>query len=144
MSSSKYLVDANVLLRFLTGEPPAQAEGAKRLFVRAANGDATLEVAPLIVAEAYYTLASFYQIERKEAAAQLLTLLLQPGVKLRDESAVVAALNSMKSTNVSFADGYLAALAAQHGLPVASFDRDFDKFKEITRFDPGSQQKPAD
>jgi predicted nucleic acid-binding protein len=50
----------------------------------------------------------------------------------------------MNSTNVSFADAYLAALAEQHGIPVASFDRDFDKFKEITRFDPASQQKPAD
>ena len=60
MSGSRYLVDANVLLRFLTGQPPAHAEGAKQLFMRAANGDAVLEVVPFIVAEAFYTLTSFY------------------------------------------------------------------------------------
>lgn len=141
MSTSRYLVDANVLLRFLAGQPPAQAEGAKKLFLRAANGAAVLELVPFIVAEAFYTLTSFYKVERKEAAGQLLTLLQQPGIKVRDEYAVLTALAALEFTNVSFADAYLAALAEQEKVAVASFDRDFDKFKQITRIDPAAPVK---
>ena len=35
-----------------------------------------------------------------------------------------------------FADAYLAAGGAGQGKTIASFDRDFDKFKDVNRFDP--------
>jgi predicted nucleic acid-binding protein len=76
MSATRYLVDTNILLRFLSGEPPAQAAAPRKLFNRAARGEVMLEVPALIVAEAYYTLVSFYEVERKLAAAKL-SLLLQ-------------------------------------------------------------------
>lgn len=143
MSVPRLLVDANVLLRFLTGQPSAQAEGAKRLFQRAAEGDAILEVVPFIVAESFYTLTSFYKVERKQAASQLLKLLRQAGLKVRDEEAVMEALDAVGTANVSFADAYLAALAAKEKVLVASFDRDFDKFRRGARFDPGTGKKAA-
>ncbi len=34
---------------------------------------------------------------------------------------------------------YLAAAAADIQIPVASFDRDLDKFKDISRFEPKSR-----
>ena len=39
MSVRRLLVDTNVLLRFLSGEPPAQAALGRKLFTRAAAGD---------------------------------------------------------------------------------------------------------
>lgn len=146
MSVPRLLVDANVLLRFLTGQPSAQAEGAKRLFQRAEEGDAILEVVPFIVAESFYTLTSFYKVDRKQAASQLLKLLRQAGLKVRDEEAVMEALDAVGTANVSFADAYLAALAAlaaKEKVLVASFDRDFDKFRRGARFDPGTGKKAA-
>jgi predicted nucleic acid-binding protein len=38
--------------------------------------------------------------------------------------------------NVDFADAWLAARASHLRRPVASFDRDLDKFKDIKRFEP--------
>ena len=78
--SLRYLVDTNILLRFLSGEPAAQAAAARKLFESAAGGGAVLEVAPLIVAETYYTLVSFYQVDKKLAAEKLAMLLQQHGV----------------------------------------------------------------
>ena len=133
--SARYLADTNILLRFLSGEPPAQAAAARKLFERAADGEVTLEIPPLIVAEAYYTLVSFYQVERKLAAQKLAMLLRQHGVKLREERVVLAALERLQTTSVGFSDAYLAAAAEQEKLPIASFDRDFDKLR-VTRYEP--------
>jgi predicted nucleic acid-binding protein len=133
----RYLVDTNILLRFLCGQPPAQAAAARNLFEQAALGKVLLDLSPLIVAEAFYTLVSFYGVDRKTAAESLSQLLRQAGVKLRDAAYVLAALDRLKVANVGFADAFLVAIATDESLPIASFDRDFDKFKEIVRFQPG-------
>jgi predicted nucleic acid-binding protein len=135
MSVTRYLVDTNVLLRFLSGQPPAQAAAARKLFAQAANGDVLLDVSPVIVAEAFYTLHSFYGVERKTAAEKLSLLLQQHGVKLRDADAVFSALALIQSAKVGFADAFLAAAAAEEKVSVASFDRDFDKLGS-SRFEP--------
>lgn len=131
-----YLVDANILLRFLVGEPAGHANAARNLMARAQAGEIVLHVSPVIVAETIYTLLSFYSVERKAAAEKLSLLLQQRGVKLRDASQVLGGLARLQTTNVDFADAYLAAGAAEESLPIASFDRDFDKFKDVTRYEP--------
>jgi predicted nucleic acid-binding protein len=132
----RYLVDTNVLLRFLSGEPVGQAAAARKLFHRAQAGEAVLDISSVIVAETFYTLLSFYKIERKAAAEKLSLLLQQRGVKLRDAGQVFNALARLQTVNVGFADAYLVAGAADENLPIASFDRDFDKFKDVTRHEP--------
>ena len=133
--SAQYLVDTNILLRFLSGEPPAQAAAARKLFDRAAAGDVVLEIPALIVAEAYYTLVSFYSVERKLAAEKLAMLLQQHGIKLREEGVVLATLERLQTSNVGFSDAYLAAAAEREKVQVASFDSDFDKLR-VPRYEP--------
>ena len=134
--SLRYLVDTNILLRFLTGQPVPQAEAAKKLFAEAANNAVVLDVSPVVVAEAFYVLTSFYGIERKEAAEKLLSLLRRGGVKVRDASQVFDALERLRGANVGFADAFLAAGGAEEKVAIASFDRDFDKFPDVQRFEP--------
>jgi predicted nucleic acid-binding protein len=95
-----------------------------------------LDVSPVIVAEAIYTLLSFYGVARQEAAEKLLALLQQRGLIVRDAAQVFSALKRLQATNVGFADAFLAAGAAEENIAIASFDRDFDKFKDIKRFEP--------
>ena len=135
-SPTRYLVDTNILLRFLSGEPPMQAAAAKKLFSRAATGEIVLDLSAVIIAETFYTLLSFYGVERKVAAEKLALLLQQRGVKVREANQVLSALQRLQTTNVGFADAYLAAGALEEKLPIASFDRDFDKFKNLTRYEP--------
>lgn len=137
MTATRYLVDTNILLRFLSGEPAAQAAAARKLFDRASQGEVTLDVSPVIVAEAFYTLVSFYNVERKLAAGKLSILLRQHGVKLREGSQVLAALDRLQTANVGFADAFLAAGAVEEKLSVASFDKDFDKL-HVARYEPAA------
>ena len=135
MSAARYLVNTNVLWRFLSGQPAAPAQAARKLFARAAAGEIALDVSPVIVAETFYTLTSFYGVERKVAADKISVLLQQHGVKLRDAAQVLSALERLQTVNVGFADAFLAAGAHQDNVEVVSFDRDFDKLN-VTRHEP--------
>ena len=66
-----FWVDANVLLRFLTGEPPQLAERALRLIQRAEQGEITLRLSPIVVAEVVWVLSSFYRYSRAQIAEVL-------------------------------------------------------------------------
>ena len=134
--SQRYLVDTNILLRFLTGLPVPQAQAAKKLFAEAAKDAVVLDVSPVVVAEAFYVLTPFYGVERKAAAEKLLLLLRRRGVKVRDANQVFDALERLRVTNVGFADAFLAAGGAAEKVAVASFDQDFDQFPDVRRFEP--------
>ena len=130
------VVDTNVLVRFFTGQPPDMAAKAQKLIAQADAGDVLLEVLPVIVAETLYTLESYYEMDRKEVAASLRTFLQSRGIKAHERERVLDALQRHHDTNVHFADAYLAAAGAELGLAVASFDRDLDKFDDVTRVEP--------
>ncbi len=120
-------MDANVLLRFLTGEPEDMAERAERLFERARRGEVSLRVHHVVVAETVWVLQSFHGHSRADIADVLVPLLTGHRLKVEGASVVVRAIEAMADRNVDFADALLAAAADSRGEGVASFDRDFRK-----------------
>jgi predicted nucleic acid-binding protein len=130
------LVDTNLLVRFFTGEPAEMASKARRLVERADSGEMVLVVLPVIVAETFYTLESYYELARKDVAAKLIELLQSRGIEGVELPRMMNALAFCRDGNAHFADAYLAASALELNSPVASFDRDFDKFKGVQRIEP--------
>ena len=128
-------VDANILLRFLTGEPPALAQRALRLIQRAEQGEITLQVAVMVVAEVVWVLSSFYKYPRSRITDQLSQFLITDGIVLAESEQVLAALSRMASANVDFVDAYLAEIARRENGTVVSFDRDFRRL-EIPWIEP--------
>lgn len=136
MAHQTFIVDTNVLVRFFTGAPPDMAEKSRLLIERADHGKATLVIFPVIVAEVFYTLESFYEMERKVVADKLLAFLQCRGIENVEGDRMLDALKRCRDRNAHFADAYLAATAAEMKHAIASFDRDFDKFKDIRRVEP--------
>ncbi|QIN80651.1 PIN domain-containing protein [Rubrobacter marinus] len=120
-------VDANVLIRFLTGEPPEMADRAERLLGRARRDGLTLRIHPVVVAETVWVLQSFYGRTSAEVVGVLVPLLTQHGLRVEGVGVVVRALELMSEKNVDFADALLAETALSRGESVASFDADFRK-----------------
>lgn len=118
-------VDANVLLRFLTGTPPEMADRAGSLIGRARLGELILKVHPIVVAETVWVLESFYEYSRKEISGALLPLLSDHGLKVEESKSVLGALERMAESNVDFAEALLAKTAILREESVVSFDRDF-------------------
>ena len=131
------LIDTNVLVRFFTGQPPDMALKAKTLVAEAEAGKVVLEVLPVIVAETIYTLESFYGMDAGEVTEKLTSFIQGRGVQAHERGRVLDALNRHRDFNMHFADAYLAAAALELECSVASFDRDFDKFDDIKRVEPG-------
>jgi len=101
-----------------------------------ASGKVELHLDPTIVAETAFVLTSFYKQDRAEVADALGDLITGCRLKVPSEPVMLDALERFKSHPVDFPDAWVAAIAAHQGVAVASFDRDFDRFKDAKRFQP--------
>jgi predicted nucleic-acid-binding protein len=132
----EFLLDANVLVRFLVQDDPKQSAAASALFAKAASRAVTLHLDALVVAEAVYVLTGRYGQGRTEVVNVLLAIIQNVGIETMEVDVVTDALRRFAAYNVDFSDAWLAARGARLRRSVASFDRDFDKFKDIKRFEP--------
>ena len=127
-------VDANVLIRHLTGDPPRQAARATRFLAKAE----ALLLADLIVAEAVYVLESFYEVGRARVAELMRAIIAFDAVRVVDEELLLRALEVYEIHRLDFAEAYLVASAERSGVDtVASFDRSIDRVTTIRRIEPG-------
>src|SRR5205085_7477145 len=113
----------NILVRHLTGEPPAQARRATALLA----GDVELILSDLITAELVYVLESYYGRPRNEVARAVRALLALPSVD-SDQELLLRAIELYEAERLDFADAYLCAVGEISGIgTVVSFDRRIDK-----------------
>lgn len=121
-----HLIDTNVILRYLIGDVPAHAAGAAALMRRLEAGTERAEIGETVVAEAVWTLESFYKVPRAEIAEKLAAILSFRGVGAPKKGLLISALARFGSTSADFVDCILAAKAQQRNLTIYSFDeRDF-------------------
>jgi predicted nucleic acid-binding protein len=132
----RFLLDTNVIIRFLTQDDADQLEAAKRLIGAAENGKCELLLRPWIVAETVYVLRDVYGLKDRIQIAGLLRRFAQASGVVT-ENYVFDALVRYEKKNVDFAEALLAAEAAALGVRPVSFDRDLDKFSDTKRLEPG-------
>ena len=131
-----YLLDANVVLWFLTQDNPVQSKAATALFEKAKKKEVVLELDAVMLAEVIYLLDGYYKRSRQDIASILLRLVSSPGIQVKNQTTVVNALLRFKNEPVDFPDAWLAAQAAESKTPAASFDEDLDRFPDVTRYEP--------
>jgi predicted nucleic acid-binding protein len=123
-------IDTNVLVRHLTGDPPAQARRATRYLERADH----LLLPDLILAEVTYVLESFYEVSRGQIAATLRAILAFPSIRVIDAELLHRAIEVYEIQRLDFADAYLVASAERTGVGViVSFDRSIDRVPTVRR-----------
>lgn len=115
-------VDANVLLRFLTQDPPALAERSAKLMRQAEQGEVLLTVPLLVVAEMVWVLKSFYRHSLTDICHAIVPLLSAEGIEAEDRELAIQALELARDRNVDFVDAVLSLRAARSGESVCTFD----------------------
>lgn len=126
-------LDTNVLVRHLTGDPPAMAERATALL----NEGSQLLLADLVVAEAIYVLESFYEVSREQVATTIRSLLAFDSISVVDRDVLLRAVEVYEIDRLDFAEAYLVACAESTGIGrVVSFDRSIDRVSTIERVEP--------
>jgi len=130
------VVDTNLLIRYFTGDDPVKADRCERLFREAAEGRAKLLITDVCLAQLVWTLGSYYRVSRADISDKLVALLNTPGFEFSNVGVLLDASQRYRNTNVDYIDAYHAATAAESGMDVYSYDRDFDKFEDVVRLEP--------
>lgn len=127
------LVDTNILVRHLTGDPPELAARATA-YLGAAH---QLLLTDLVAAETVYVLESFYEAPRGQVAEAVRSLVAFESIVCVDPALILRAIEVYESDRIDFAEAYLVACAESTGVSqIASFDRSLDRVNTIERIEP--------
>jgi predicted nucleic-acid-binding protein len=130
-------IDANVIVRYLTGDDPAQSPAATALFHAARAGRVNLVLPVSILQESVYVLETFYGGTPSTIAPKLMSLLSLTGVTCPDARWVLDGIQWYRAKNADFGDALLCAYALHHDCEVNTFDKELiKKFTEITASEP--------
>ena len=129
--SDRRLIDTNLIVRYLVQDHEKHARAAGRIFEACDRGDVVLVILPAVLAECVFVLESFYGHSRADIASALGRLVSSPGVEIGETAVHLDALDRYKRTRVHFVDCLIAAAAVSSNLPVATFDQDFRKFRDV-------------
>jgi predicted nucleic acid-binding protein len=130
----KYLLDTNIIIRFLANDHKEHSPAAYRLFEQASRREVTLLLEPIVISECIYVMTGkYYQVPRGKIASLLVHILNV--VEAEDKETLVESLQYYGRHNVDFPDAYLASLAEKKHITVATFNR-----KDYTKMGVNSYQ----
>jgi predicted nucleic acid-binding protein len=134
---NKAYIDANVILRYLTQDPPKMAEKALKIFTDAKKGRLTLLITSLTTAEVVWVLESYYGYSKKQISETLTQFLLCDGLEVESLDLMIGSLNIYQEKNIDFADAVLGSQALRKGPPsIYSFDHHLNRIPGITVQEP--------
>jgi predicted nucleic acid-binding protein len=126
-------VDANVLVRHLTGDP---AELAARATAFLYGADELL-LTDLVVAESVRVLEFFYEAPRAAIAAAMRSLLTFDAIVCVDQALLLRAVEVYETVEIDFGAAYLVACAETTGVDrILSFDPAIDRAATVGRIEP--------
>jgi len=123
-----YLIDTNVILRFLLGDHHEFSPKAATFMLNVAQGIFKAEMLDVVVVECVYVMEKFYRIPRKEITNKLIKILNFSGIINSHRSELLQALLKFETSNADIVDCLLAA-ASSSSRVVVSFDKDMQKLK---------------
>jgi predicted nucleic acid-binding protein len=126
------LLDTNIVIRHLTGDPPDMAKRATQFL----TSESELVLADVVLAECVYVLASVYGIDRVAVAQLMRAALMLPTISA-DVELLFRALEIYEVDRLDFAEAYLVAAAEFMGVEsIASFDKAIDRVPSVERLAP--------
>lgn len=123
----KFIVDTNVIIRFLANDHPEQSPKARTLFERMANNEISLIIEPVVIAECVYVLSGKYFDYSRQEITEWLGKIVE-FCEVDNKQVLVNALSTFGKCNVDFADAYLASKSEWIRGQVVTFNtKDFEK-----------------
>lgn len=121
---STAFVDTNLLIRYFVQDDTAQTRAVYRLFDRAAAGEISLVVPPVILAEITWVLESHFALPPETVSDYLEAVLQTPGLEVLEVATLSEAVSLYRNARIDFVDAWIAALAKTRGVSrVYTFDR---------------------
>lgn len=123
-----YLIDTNVILRYLLDDHDRFSPKAKAFMQDVADGLKKAELLSVVLVECVYVMEKFYEIPKNEIIDKLSRIMNIKGIINQDKSEILDALVKYENSSADIVDGLLAAKSTPQRI-VVSFDKDFKKLK---------------
>jgi uncharacterized protein len=126
--AKEYVLDTNVILRYLLSDDPEQSRRAEVLMEKFESGNQRAELPGVVITELVWTLNKFYKVPRSEITEKLTHILDFRGVVTAEKKLLIEALALYSQSRADFVDCFLAAKSRRRGITVYSLDEeDFKK-----------------
>ena len=121
-----YLLDANVIIRFLVGDHEAHLLLARGYFAEIERGEREVEILESVLMEVFFVMTKFYKLPKSSVIVDLKKIVALKGV-LGDKVLLIETLGIVESRNIDFVDALICAKAKLYGYGKLSFDADVKK-----------------
>ncbi|MGE4509760.1 MAG: PIN domain-containing protein [Sulfurimonadaceae bacterium] len=122
-----YLLDTNIIIRFLVGDHEEYLEKSTEYFEQIEQGSMEVEILSDVLMEAFFVLTKFYKLPKAEVISDLKTILSFEGVVNKDKVLLFEALSIIENKNVDFVDALICAKCKFQNYEKLSFDKDLNR-----------------
>ena len=126
-----YLIDTNVILRYLLGDHPQFSPKAQAFMFDVSKGVKRAEILDVVMVECIYVMEKYYEIPKSEIVEKLSGILNFSGIVNPDRSEILEALLKYENSNIDIVDCILATRSSPEKV-VISFDKDMKKLKAVS------------
>ena len=131
------IIDANIILRYLTNDVEDQAERAGELLTKVEAGSEEVFLPDIILADIIWVLEGYYKQSREQIREWITTILSMQGLRFSDKSVALDALDIYVDLGIDWSDAFVTGQMINHGImEIYSFDRHFDRIGAIKKIEP--------
>ncbi len=118
-----YLIDTNVIIRFLVGDHPEHLVIATEIFTKIEQEEYKVEILESVLMEVLFVLTKFYKLPKADVIEDLKKIIALRGV-IGDKVLLVETLNIVETKNIDFVDALICSKSRLQGYGKLSFDKD--------------------
>ena len=122
-----YLLDTNMIIRFLVGDNEEHLAKSTEYFEQIELGSMEVEILSDVLMEAFFVLTKFYKVPKVEVISDLKTILSFEGVVNKDKVILFETLSIIENKNIDFVDALICAKCKFQNYEKLSFDKDLNK-----------------
>ena len=122
-----YLLDTNIIIRFLTGDDEKYLQKSIEYFKQIESSKLLVEILDGVLMEAFFVLTKFYKLPKDEVISDLKTILALDGVINTNKIILFETLSIIENKNIDFVDALICAKTKLENYKKLSFDKDLDK-----------------
>ncbi|MEA3359221.1 MAG: PIN domain-containing protein [Thermodesulfobacteriota bacterium] len=126
-----YLIDTNVVLRYLLGDHAEFSPRAEAFMADLAKRTKNAEILGVVIVACVHVMEKYYKIPKNEIVEKLSAILNFSGIVNPDRAELLEALLKYENSNIDIVDCILAARSSPEKV-VISFDRDIKKLKAVS------------
>ena len=122
-----YLLDTNIIIRFLVGDHQEHLVTSIEYFKEIESAKLQVEILDSVLMEAFFVLTKFYKLPKDEVINDLKTILALNGVINSNKPILYETLSIIEVKNIDFVDALICAKSKLQGFGKLSFDNDLKK-----------------